>query len=119
MTILSVSLETIAKIHKFENGLEYLASLLSSLIIVFSHSTNLFILVIVVLIFRGGAYVFLRKKYLRDFQVMEYTKMLSVGLEVTTVGLILNKDLILLIIFMFLTVVSHIVHGESVVYFTN
>jgi hypothetical protein len=68
MTVISVRFETIAKIYRYENASEYIIDLLNSLIIVFSASTHLFMFLFVNQVIRGAAYLFVRRKYLRDFQ---------------------------------------------------
>jgi hypothetical protein len=68
VTLWSVMFETIAKINKIENLLEYSTCVLNALILTFIAGTNLYLLILFTSFLRVTLYLLSRKKYLRDFQ---------------------------------------------------
>jgi hypothetical protein len=78
-----------------------------------------YIALIAVFIPRGVVYLLIRRMLLRDFQSVEYMKILSVTLEVTTILLVLTKSAAALVVMTIITVVVEFVHQTTVVFLTD
>lgn len=115
ITIFSVRFETIAKTHKIENAMEYITAIVASGILVGSYSNNYFLFLIVIFVARAVVYVQSRKKYLRDFNKVEYMRYLSLLFEVLTICTILDHSIIAIAPFIILTLLSYSIHSIYVV----
>jgi hypothetical protein len=82
VTFYQVWWETIAKVNKVENALEFGSACIASLIICGSIHSRVYLLLTLLFCFRAGVYVMLRRRILRDFRKIEYLKLLSTLLEI-------------------------------------
>lgn len=67
VTLFQVCFESISKVYRIENAMEFLTSAAAAGIITYSPSNNLFLVLIVVYFLRGACYILSRVYYLRDF----------------------------------------------------
>ena len=80
VTFYQVWWETIAKVNKVENALEFGSACIASLIICGSIHSRVYLLLMLLFCFRAGVYVMLRRVILRDFRNIEYLKLFSTAL---------------------------------------
>jgi hypothetical protein len=85
VTLYQFYMETTAKITKLENVSEFVFDVLAAMIVTVSMGDKSYVALIAVFIPRGVVYLLIRRMLLRDFQSVEYIKILSVTLEVITV----------------------------------
>lgn len=81
--------------------------------------TKLYLLLICLILFRGGTYIILRRTILRDFRSIEYIKVLTTLLEVLSVLLMLTDNTSLISAIVGVTVLCQLVHACSVVFLTS
>lgn len=68
---------------------------------------------------RAVLYLLIRKRYLRDFNKVEYLRILSLGFEVSCICCVLTQNSKVIVPMFLVTVVSQAVHSAVVVYVTN
>jgi hypothetical protein len=77
VTVWQLRSESVSKIYRLENVIEYVSVLMASMVIVLSVHTSVYVTVFVVFLLRGLAYLFIRRRYMRYFQTVEYIKGIS------------------------------------------
>lgn len=119
VTLYQFYMETTAKITKLENVSEFVFDVLAAMIVTVSMGDKSYIALIAVFIPRGIVYLLIRRMLLRDFQAVEYLKLLSVTLEVITILLVLTKSAAALVVMTILTVIVQLGHEVAVVFLTE
>jgi hypothetical protein len=89
------------------------------MIVTVSMGDKSYVALIAVFIPRGIVYLLIRRMLLRDFQAVEYLKLLSVTLEVITILLVLTKSAAALVVMTILTVIVQLGHEVAVVFLTE
>lgn len=67
-TVWSVTCETIAKVNRIENLMEYVCGVANSVILVYTAGSRGYLLIILIMLCKTTVYLITRRKYLRDFQ---------------------------------------------------
>jgi hypothetical protein len=119
VTLYQFYMETTTKITKLENVSEFVFDILAAMIVTVSMGDKSYVALIAVFIPRGVVYLLIRRMLLRDFQKVEYIKVLSVTLEVITVLLVLTKSAAALVVMTIITVVVEFGHQTAVLFLTE
>lgn len=119
VTIYQFFLEDTSKVNKIENANEFLSAVFGAMIVAVSMHSKAYTALVVIFIFRGAVYIISRRRLLRDFFNIEYLKVVTVCLEVTTILVLISDSAAAAVVLSILTVVFQLMHESSIVFLTE
>ena len=118
VTIFQIFFESISKLYRMENAIEFLTALAAAVIITYSPDNKLFLILILVYFARALLYIISRLFYLRDFNHLEYIRFGSFALESCSLCLVMVGNRMALASITFITMIVQIGHSIVVLIFT-